>query len=234
MFKGIIADVGGPTANMYAMSCEKAAIRGMCRAKACLFPDVCNKMNAGHTAQIALLRRLRKIPGVKKVFVASGIRHDLVMADRDHGERYLRELVMHHISGQMKIAPEHTQDRVLKYMGKPGSKSLVAFKDMFNKLNKAAGKKQFLTYYLIAAHPGCTLEDMKQLKIFTSKELRIHPEQVQIFTPLPSTVSAVMYYTQEDPFTGRALFVEKDRAKRQQQKDVIVAGKRHGKGRVRR
>jgi len=234
LFKGIIADVGGPTANMYAMSCEKASTKGMCRNRACLFPDVCNNMKADHTAQIALLRRLRKIPGVKKVFVASGIRYDLILADRDHGERYLKELVMHHISGQMKIAPEHTQDRVLRYMGKPGSKSLVAFKDMFYTLNKAAGKRQFLTYYLIAAHPGCTLEDMKQLKSFTSKELRIHPEQVQLFTPLPSTVSGVMYYTQKDPFTGGDLFVEKDRARRQEQKDVIVAGKRHGKGRVRR
>ncbi|MBN2297806.1 MAG: YgiQ family radical SAM protein [Deltaproteobacteria bacterium] len=234
LFKGIIADVGGPTANMYGMQCEKAGVKGMCRGSACLFPDVCENMNVDHGPQIALLKRLRHLPGVKRVFVASGIRHDLIMADTEHGESYLKELVMHHISGQMKIAPEHTRDHVLQCMGKPGAGTLVAFKDLFYQLNRAAGKRQFLTYYLIAAHPGCTLDDMKQLKTFASKELRTNPEQVQIFTPLPSTISGVMYYTQTDPFTGRALFVEKDRAKRQQQKDIIVAKKRIGKSRVRR
>mgnify|MGYP000307965170 CR=1 FL=1 len=234
LFKGIIADVGGPTANMYSMQCVQGATRGMCRNRQCLFPVVCEKMKVDHSALIALLRRLRKIPGVKRVFVASGIRHDLIMADAEYGREYLKELVMHHISGQMKIAPEHIVDHVLGCMGKPGAATLIAFKDLFYQLNHDAGKRQFLTYYLIAAHPGCTLDDMKKLKTFSVKELRTNPEQVQIFTPLPSTISAVMYYTQTDPFTGQGLFVEKDRAIRQKHKDIILAKKRIGKSRVRR
>ncbi len=224
-FRGTIADVGGPTANMYGMACEH---QRACTQKRCLFPAACGHLQVDHGAQIRLLKRLRQLPGVKRVFVASGIRHDLVMADTKNGQRYMQELVAHHVSGQMKIAPEHTEDRVLSAMGKPGSECLVAFKNLFYRLNAASGKKQFLTYYLIAAHPGCTLEDMKRLKDFASTELKTNPEQVQIFTPLPSTVSGVMYCTGTDPFTGRPLFVEKDRAARQQQKDIVVAKKPAG------
>lgn len=234
LFKGIISDLGGPTANMYKMDCEQMSSRGGCRTRHCLYPGICPHLSVDHSPLIHLLRQLRKIDGVKKIFVASGVRHDLVMADMKYGESYLAELIKHHISGQMKVAPEHTDDKVLSLMGKPGIGSLIEFKDLFYRLNRLSGKKQFLTYYLIAAHPGCGLDDMKQLKEFTSSELRINPEQVQIFTPLPSTISAAMYYTEEDPITNKKLFVEKDKKGRQQQKDIVTAKKRIRKNRSRR
>ncbi len=220
-FKGIIADVGGPTANMYAFACSRKNSPFGCTDKQCLSPEICRNLRFNHKAQVDLLRELRGLPGVKKVFVASGVRHDLVMADEQYGECYLRELVGHHVSGQLKIAPEHTREHVLRLMGKAGKDCLIAFKDLFYELNRESGKKQFLTYYLIAAHPGCTLQDMEKLKSFATGELRTNPEQVQIFTPLPSTWSGVMYYTETDP-GGAKIFVEKDKAGRQQQKDLLV------------
>ncbi len=221
-FKGIIQDVGGPTANMYGFECEKKITHGSCADKRCLYPEICPQLTIDHGKQLDLLRRLRKIEGVKKVFVASGIRYDLVLADEAHGLPYLRDVVQHHTSGQMKIAPEHTQDHVLRRMGKPGKSILIQFRDLFYKLTKAARRKQFLTYYLIAAHPGCTEGDMQALKRFASRHLKINPEQVQIFTPTPSTYSSLMYYTEMNPFTGENLFVEKDLAKKQRQKDILV------------
>ena len=134
----------------------------------------------------------------------------------------MRELVQHHVSGQLKVAPEHTADNVLKLMGKPPIRNLPVFKNIFEKLTAAAGKKQFLTYYFIAAHPGCTDEDMRQLKSFATKELKTNPEQVQIFTPLPSTWSALMYWTGIDPFSGKKIFIEIDSAKKQRQKNIIA------------
>jgi uncharacterized radical SAM protein YgiQ len=175
-----------------------------------------------HQPQIELLQNARKIPGVKKVFVASGVRYDMLLCDLEHGNAYLRELVNHHISGQMKVAPEHTADGVLKYMGKPGNESLMEFKNRFDSLNHAAGKRQFLTYYLIAAHPGCTESDMQRLRAFTSQKLQIHPEQVQIFTPTPSTYSSLMYYTELDPFSGDPIFVEKDAKRKERQKQIVT------------
>ena len=222
-FRGIISDVGGPTANMYALGCGREAGEYSCGGRGCLFPRVCANLRVDHGPQIELLKALRGLPGVKKVFVASGVRHDLVMADTRNGTRYLQELVDHHISGQMKIAPEHTVSHVLEPMGKPGPACLVSFKDLFDRLNRESSRKQFLTYYFMAAHPGCTLDDMLDLKRFTRERLRINPEQVQIFTPLPSTWSGVMYHTGKGPSGRKSLFVEKDRRKRQQQKDVLVA-----------
>jgi uncharacterized radical SAM protein YgiQ len=221
-FKGIIQDVGGPTANMYGFECEKKLAQGSCAGKRCLYPEICPQLTVDHGKQLALLRQLRKIEGVKKVFVASGLRYDLVLADEEHGLPYLSEVVQHHTSGQMKIAPEHTQDHILRRMGKPGTGVLLRFRDLFYKLTKAASKKQFLTYYLIAAHPGCTERDMQALKRFASRHLKINPEQVQIFTPTPSTYSSLMYHTEMDPFTGEALFVEKEVTKKQRQKDILV------------
>jgi uncharacterized radical SAM protein YgiQ len=221
-FKGYILDVGGPTANMYGLECEKKTSQGACANKRCLYPEVCPQMAVDHGKQLALLRRLRRIPGVKKVFVASGIRYDIVLADRDHGTRYLREVVEHHTSGQLKVAPEHTQPNVLRLMGKPGRKALLRFRDLFNRLTKKARKDQYLTYYLIAAHPGCTEDDMRLLKRFASKRLQINPRQVQIFTPTPSTYSSLMYYTERNPFTGEKLFVEKDQARKERQKHALT------------
>jgi uncharacterized radical SAM protein YgiQ len=221
-FKGIIQDVGGPTANMYGFECEKKLARGSCADKRCLYPEICPQMDVDHGRQVALLRRLRQVEGVKKVFVASGIRYDLVLADQKHGARYLRDVVRHHTSGQMKVAPEHTQDHVLQRMGKPGAAVLVRFRDLFTGLTRAARKEQYLTYYLIAAHPGCTDKDMRALKRFASRDLKINPRQVQIFTPTPSTYSSLMYYTEMDPFTGEPLFVEKDLVRKERQKSILV------------
>ncbi|MFZ7102090.1 MAG: YgiQ family radical SAM protein [Peptococcaceae bacterium] len=221
-FKGYIVDLGGPTANMYGYECAKKLKTGSCKDKRCLYPQICPSMKINHNPQIELLQKIRRIKGIKKVFVASGVRYDLLLNDRQYGEKYLSELIKYHVSGQMKIAPEHTEDNVLQRMGKPGKALLLQFKDLFEKINSRSGKKQFLTYYLIAGHPGCTLNDMNKLKRFTSRELKMNPEQVQIFCPAPSTYSALMYYTETDPFTGKILFVEKDMRKKEQQKDIVI------------
>lgn len=221
-FKGNISDLGGPTANMYGYECPKKLKKGACKNKRCLYPDVCDAMPITHRPHLNLLQKLRKEQGVKKVFVSSGIRYDLILSDTKCGYQYLEEVVAHHVSGQMKVAPEHTEPHVLDLMGKPGQESLIKFKDMFYKMNEKAGKKQFLTYYLIAAHPGCSEEDMKSLKSFASRELKTNPEQVQIFTPTPSTWASVMYYTEKDPFTGNKIFVEKEQGRKERQKNAVI------------
>ncbi len=222
-FKGYILDVGGATANMYGIDCARKDTKGACADKRCLTPQICASLKVDHARQIRLLRSLRKIPGIKKVFVASGIRHDLVLADKKMGVAYISELCRHHISGQLKIAPEHVSSGVLKLMGKPQTQAIIKFKNLFEKFNAEVGKKQFLTYYFIAAHPGCTEENMRELKSFTGRELKINPEQVQIFTPLPSTYSALMYWTGIDPFTGKKIFVEKETPKKERQKAIVAA-----------
>jgi uncharacterized radical SAM protein YgiQ len=221
-FKGIIHDLGGPTANMYGFECRKKLTKGVCPDKRCIFPETCHVLKPDHLPQIKLLKAVRAIPGIKKVFVASGIRYDLIQADAARGNEYLREIVEHHVSGQLKIAPEHIEDHVLAKMGKPGRQSLLQFKKDFDTLTAKVGKKQFLTYYMIAAHPGCTDDDMLRLKRFASQELHISPEQVQIFTPTPSTYSSLMYHTGLDPFTLKPIFVEKDNARKERQKLLIV------------
>lgn len=221
-FKGNILDVGGPTANMYGFECARKLKKGVCADKRCLCPEICPALKIDHSPQMDLLEKLRRLPGVKKVFVASGIRYDMVLADKKFGRAYLQQVVDHHVSGQMKVAPEHTEDHVLRRMGKPGRQALLQFKEMFDQLNRQSGKPQFLTYYLIAAYPGCTENDMRNVKAFASQKLHIHPEQVQIFTPTPSTYSSLMYYTGKDPFTGETLFVEKDIARKERQKAAVV------------
>ena len=221
-FKGNISDVGGPTANMYQMECSKKLKLGACSDKRCLYPNVCPALKPNHNKQLSLLEKVRHLDKIKKVFIASGIRYDLILGDKVNGEKYLEEIVAHHVSGQMKIAPEHTEDKILNLMGKSGKEDLIKFKRKFYELNKKLDKKQFLTYYLIAAHPGCNEKDMLDLKIFASEELRINPEQVQIFTPTPSTYSTLMYYTEINPFTGKKVFVEKDNGKKEKQKNIII------------
>jgi uncharacterized radical SAM protein YgiQ len=221
-FKGYIMDVGGPTANMYGFECGKKLRQGACPEKSCLYPEVCPSLKADHHHQLELLTKIRGIKGIKKVFVASGIRYDLLISDRKYGEQYLREVVEHHVSGQMKIAPEHTEDGVLKIMRKPGAELLLQFKESFDRMTQKAGKEQFLTYYLIATHPGCAEEDMRRMKLFTSQKLKTNPEQVQIFVPAPSTYSSLMYYTGTDPFSGNPVFVEKDPGRKQIQKDIVT------------
>jgi len=221
-FKGIISDVGGPTANMYGFECDKKVKKGTCEHKACMTPTMCKTMKTDHSPQIKMLRKIRAIKGIKKAFIASGIRYDLISDDKYNGYNYLKEIVNHHISGQMKIAPEHIDDEVLAYMRKPGKQALVEFKKLFDKLNKESGKKQFLTYYLIAAHPGCKEQNMYNLKDFATNILKMNPEQAQVFTPTPSTYSTLMYYTELDPKTRKPIFVEKDVHKKEKQKAIVI------------
>ena len=221
-FKGNIADVGGPTANMYQVECKKKLKFGACQDRRCLYPQKCPALKIDHSKQIDLLKRLKGIDKIKKIYIASGIRYDMILDDKKCGQMYMEEIIKDHVSGQMKIAPEHTEDKVLSLMGKQGKAPLKEFKEKFYEINKKLGKKQFLTYYLIAAHPGCNEKDMLDLKRFASAELRVNPEQVQIFTPTPSTYSTLMYYTEMDPFTGKKLFVEKDNGKKQKQKDILI------------
>ena len=220
-FTGIIYDLGGPTANMYGFECAKKLKEGACRKKKCLHPQICENLKINHSRQIKLLKRISNIPGIKKVFIASGVRHDMVLADKLNGTAYLGELVENHISGQMKIAPEHIENSVLSLMGKPSQKALRRFIELFNELNRKTGKKQFLTYYFIAAHPGCTVKDMESLRDFSRRELKMKPEQIQIFTPTPSTISTLIYHTGTDPYTGHEVFVEKDINRKRIQKKVI-------------
>jgi len=221
-FKGYILDVGGPTANMWRMDCAKKSRTGSCRHRECLLPEPCDRLIPSHGDQLRLLETLRQLPGVKGVFVASGIRPDLVYADPD-GERYVREIARHFTSGQLKLAPEHTERHILALMGKPSLTTLLRFREDFMKYSKQAGKKQFLTYYFIAAYPGCELSDMIKAREFANRFLYITPEQVQIFTPTPLTYASVMYYTGRDPFhPERKIFVEKNPHDKQLQKNVLT------------
>jgi len=216
-FNGIIYDIGGPTANMYAASCDKG---WHCAEKRCLMPKICPNLKFGHREQIDLLRSLMDIPKVRKIFISSGIRHDMVIADSENCKRYIDELVNNHISGQIKLAPEHYDNEVLALMNKPSVKSLMRFKALFESTCARLGKRYFLTYYLIAAHPGCTMRHMRRLRDFLSSGLKIIPKQVQIFTPTPSTISTAMYYCETD-MLGNRIFCEKSRKGIQQQKDVL-------------
>lgn len=227
-FRGIIQDVGGPTANMYGMRCTRRAA-GTCTNRRCLYPEPCGGLDLDHRRQTELLKRLRAVKGIRKVFVSSGVRHDVVCLDTEHGAAYLDELIPHHVSGQLKLAPEHCVPAVLSRMGKSGIDSLLEFRDRFSRLSRQAGRRQFLTYYFLAAHPGCTESDMRNLRVFIDRHLKLTPEQVQIFTPTPSTWSTVMYCSGRDPFTGERIYVERDPVRKQRQKDIIT--KKEGKNR---
>ncbi len=221
-FKGYIHDLGGPTANMYGYECRRKLSHGACKDRSCLFPSVCKSLRPDHSAYLDLIQRVEQVPGVKKVFIGSGIRYDLIVNDLRHGPAFLEKIVQDNVSGQMKIAPEHCVPHVLNLMGKPSMDHLTAFKLEFDRLTRKAGKKQFLTYYLMAAHPGCTLADMRTLARFTREKLRARPEQVQIFTPTPSTWSTLMYHTKTDPFSMTPLFVEKEAGQKDRQKKTLI------------
>jgi uncharacterized radical SAM protein YgiQ len=221
-FKGIIMDVGGPTANMYGTACGRKNPQDECLRQGCLTPTPCRHLCADHRSQIALLQALRQLPAIRKVFIASGIRYDLIVRDSAFGMAYLEEIMTHHISGQMKIAPEHSESAVLQLMGKPQISILEDFLVMFNRINRKLPKKVFLTYYLMAAHPGCTLADMQRLRTYALQHWKILPEQVQIFTPTPATISTTMYHTGRDPWRGETLFVEKSVHGKQKQKAAVA------------
>jgi uncharacterized radical SAM protein YgiQ len=221
-FKGYITDLGGPTANMYGFECKKKLNKGACKDKRCLFPEPCNTLMPDHSKHLNLIKKVEQIPGIKKVFISSGIRYDLIFHDKKNQNAYLEKIIKDNVSGQMKIAPEHTSPHILKLMGKQDIDLLLKFKNKFDILSKTIGKKQFLTYYLIAAHPGCNTKDMQTLKKFTTQKLQITPEQVQIFTPSPSTYSTLMYYTDMDPFSMTPIFVEKDLRNKEKQKNIVT------------
>ena len=207
-FKGYIHDVGGPTADYRAPACEAQLRRGACRNKHCLSPAPCRKLNADHSDYLSLLRKLRKLPGVKKVFVRSGIRFDFALADKDGGRAFVRELCAHHVSGQLRVAPEHVSNAVLGVMGKPQHAVYERFVKLFEEANAECGLKQFVVPYLMSSHPGSTLDEAIELAEYV-RDMGFNPEQVQDFYPTPSTISTVMYFTGVDPRTMERVYVPK-------------------------
>jgi uncharacterized radical SAM protein YgiQ len=218
LFKGYVHDVGGPTANFRGPSCRDQLKRGMCASRSCLAPAPCPKLEASHADYLALLRKLRAINGVKRVFIRSGIRYDYLMADKD-GE-FFAELVKYHISGQLKVAPEHCINEVLDFMGKPHIETYERFCEKYRALNKKNGKDQFLVPYLMSSHPGCTLSDAVRLAVYL-KEHGVRPEQVQDFYPTPGTLSTCMYYTGIDPRSGKKVYVPRSAHEKELQRALL-------------
>lgn len=217
-FKGYIHDVGGPTANFRHASCQKQLKSGVCAGKECLGFSACKNIDASHADYTALLKELRRVPGVKKVFVRSGVRYDYALLDKD--DAFLRELIAHHISGQLKVAPEHVSDRVLQYMNKPPHSAYERFVEKYETINRALGLKQFLVPYLISSHPGAHLEDAIELALYLKRSGH-RPEQVQDFYPTPGTASTCMYYTGLDPSTMKPVYVAKSREEKAMQRALM-------------
>lgn len=217
-FKGYIHDVGGPTANFRQRACTKQETHGVCLDRQCLFPTPCKQLKIDHQDYLTLLRMLRELPNVKKVFVRSGLRYDYLIYDQD--DVFFRELCQHHISGQLKVAPEHISNRVLSKMGKPSKEVYERFVKKYNKLNETLGMKQFLVPYLMSSHPGSTLHDAIELAEYL-RDLGYAPEQVQDFYPTPGTLSTCMYYTELDPRTMEKVFVPKSAHEKAMQRALI-------------
>lgn len=217
-FKGYIHDVGGPTANFRYPACDKQLSRGVCAKKQCLFPDPCKNLKADHRDYLKLLRKLREIPKVKKVFIRSGIRFDYLLADKER--TFLRELCQHHVSGQLKVAPEHISDAVLEKMGKPKAAVYHQFVREYEKMNQKLGKKQYLVPYLMSSHPGSTLKEAVELAEFL-RDLGYMPQQVQDFYPTPATISTCMYYTGLDPRTMKPVYVAHNPHEKAMQRALI-------------
>ncbi len=217
-FKGYINDVGGPTANFRQPACKKQLKDGVCLNRQCLFPTPCKNLIADHSDYTALLKKLRELPKVKKVFVRSGIRFDYLLCDKNN--RFIRELAKHHISGQLKLAPEHISDNVLKVMGKPPHKVYLEFLRKYKQVNDELGLKQFVVPYLMSSHPGSTLQDAVDLAVYL-KNTGHKPEQVQDFYPTPSTLSTVMYYTEVDPRTMKSVYVPKTPKEKNMQRALL-------------
>ena len=217
-FKGYIHDVGGPTANFRFPSCKQQEEHGLCKNKRCLFPSACKNLEADHTDYLNLLRELRQIEGIKKVFVRSGLRYDYMMAD--HNDAFFRELVEHHISGQLKVAPEHMSDNALYYMGKPSFSVYEQFRERYARINQKLGRKQYLVPYLMSSHPGATLDDAILLAEYLNR-VGYMPEQVQDFYPTPGTLSTAMYYTEIDPRTMKPVYIAKTPEEKAMQRALL-------------
>ncbi len=206
-FKGYIHDIGGPTANFRKPSCEGQESRGLCKGKKCLAPTPCPNLKSNHSEYLDILREIRSLPKIKKVFIRSGIRYDYLLEDKD--DTFFRELVTHHVSGQLKVAPEHCSASVLDKMGKPHIEAYINFSKKYFSFTSKAGKEQYLVPYLMSSHPGSTLKDAVELALFLKKN-KIRPEQVQDFYPTPGTISTCMFYTGLDPYTLKEVYVAKD------------------------
>lgn len=217
-FKGYIHDVGGPTANFRLPSCKIQEKAGLCKNRKCLAPKPCRQLQVSHTEYLGLLRKLRALPKVKKVFIRSGIRFDYMLED-ENGE-FFRELVNHHISGQLKVAPEHCSAAVLDKMGKPHIEAYKRFQDEFYRMTRQAGKEQYLVPYLMSSHPGSAMKDAVELALFLKRE-RIRPEQVQDFYPTPGTVSTCMFYTGLDPYTMEEVYVPRTQKEKSMQRALL-------------
>lgn len=217
-FKGYIHDVGGPTANFRGPSCDKQLTRGVCKNRQCLFPSPCPNLKVDHSDYLSLLRELRVLPNVKKVFIRSGIRFDYLICDKD--KTFFRELCEHHVSGQLKVAPEHISDSVLSLMGKPPVAVYNKFREEYKKINERIGKKQYLVPYLMSSHPGSTLKEAVELAEYL-RDLGYMPEQVQDFYPTPSTISTCMYYTGLDPRTMKKVYITNNPHEKAMQRALI-------------
>ena len=225
-FKGYIHDIGGPTANFRRSACDKQLKAGVCKNKDCLYPAPCNQMVIDHGEYLDILREVRNLPGVKKVFIRSGIRYDYLMADKN--DEFMWELCKHHISGTLKVAPEHISDRVLSYMRKPKKEVFMRFTQKYKEINDKLGKKQYLIPYLISSHPGSHLEDAIDLALFL-KKFGFVPDQVQDFYPTPGTLSTCMYYTEVEPFTKEKVYVPKDMNEKKMQRALIHFNKKENR-----
>lgn len=218
-FKGYIHDVGGPTANFRVQSCEHQSERGTCKDRQCLGSNPCKQLKSSHSDYLTLLRTLRALPGVKKVFIRSGLRYDYLIADKN-SEEFLRELCQHHVSGQLKVAPEHISPQVTDLMGKSGKNVYLKFSKAFKRVNEALGKEQYLVPYFMSSHPGAGLKEAIELAEFI-RDLNYRPEQVQDFIPTPGSLSTCMYYTEMNPLTGEKVYVAKDIHEKKMQRALM-------------
>ena len=230
-FKGYIHDIGGPTANFRHASCEKQKTLGVCKNRQCLFPTPCPNLNADHSEYLELLEQVEAIPGVKKVFVRSGIRYDYILCGKN--EKFLKHLISHNVSGQLKVAPEHICDNVLYHMGKPGAELYDRFVKKFFEYSRACGKEQYIVPYLMSSHPGSTLDDAIELALYLKKN-KFNPEQVQDFYPTPGTASTCMYHTGIDPFTGKSVYVARDYDSKKAQRALLQFYKKENHAYIRR
>lgn len=225
-FKGYIHDVGGPTANFRMPSCEKQKKYGMCQHKDCLYPKPCSQLNVDHSEYIDVLKAVSRVKGVKKVFIRSGIRYDYVMADRD--DSFIEQLCAQHVSGVLKVAPEHISPKVLSNMRKPSKEVFQSFAEKYRAVNRRLGKKQYMIPYFISSHPGSSLEDAIELALYMKKTGFI-PDQVQDFYPTPGTLATCMYYTEKDPFTMKKIYVAKSEDEKRMQRALLHFNKKENR-----